>query len=1377
MKANISKITLQNSCMRDLGSIYKNIFLLDNYEELSVFLNNIYKEYYSSFLYFNRARIEKILLDESEIVQVNNEDINFNGLKSLFYFSLAINHKKYVINYSYDLNFINDLYLKIKDEKGKLTKLFLYIIYYIIFENFKGISDLDDTLTSEENDQRTEEIENLITEQLKILKTFNLNISFDDDDVPDIEEIYIKIIISLIKDKKFDKFEYVSDIMQQLDTENIELTQKMLEELKKEFNDYSKKEYINSYKIKNFDSLNNEEIINFNFCLLKYIFKNDIYIYNIQFLLDSKKSIEMVFEYNFMKIKNLIITNSNNNSNEQDERKIFILKKFLNLEYYINLDEFVLLEEILKYFNQFLLSKKEEIKELEEIIKLKDKDRVDKYIFYYKISKRRNKRYKLLRFIYDSKNKTFNENSFLKKVVEPWENSYERSIHDKKYSKMKMKKEIFNFFSDENNRDYLLQIFKHEEIESFIKYYNLNSNINIVKIYYQNYFPESKREDIEKIESNKYESKINEYLNDLDLAKKMNNFYVFISKVFNLENKYKTEKEINEKLKEWENISKKLEEKKFDIDDEIKIRLIQFFNKENNKEKFRELLSEESFKFLKEQKEEIIKEIVNYYKIFFPETKKELIESIENGNINDEILEEYSFVKEMNLRKPFIFSLLDEEKQNDKNEKEINEAKEKWNSIENAIKNEQFDKIDIDTRNKIIKFFKNKDDDNFKFIKEIFNEAIIDKFVNDEFKKENKIEIEEQYKIEKDEKIYDKIEDDETRDKTGSKANKEMEKKEVLQNLSILLSLEQKKEIEIIKIKLNDIYIEKNKFDEWIKCNWGKKDKEEHKIIEFIEDFKEQLEIGYTNNFKLVLELYIERTNNNDFSCEYRFFDGKSSINYKSYSEFGLLKNISVSDGFEHLKKEINDKKYNISPKKTENVKTKEDEENDITLSKISKLPEDNKYFSKLANTYQVLLFIKVMGNHNENNSTYTAEFIREFKNHRLLSGGTNKSLKLYDEEFNEETQKEITEIKEWIYNTIEVESRPNYLEFIGCSTKEIYKFIDQVDFSFNTWELKLNKCYAFLQMDIKIKKEIQVVSKKKNKKKKNKSVETLEKIIRYHVIAGKGGVICLEDMFLDDPKMNHFYIIKDKTYRNVFKINESKIALTSNSVLFDGEDKLIIYDFSKNDNLSEEDKANGVIGKKEYEFYGSFISSNNGLEMASENVLLCACKKYLRGQKNGIYVVFINNYEESQFYETGKFEVNCFCPILKKVMKYSSKINENVDYYEKTDYFFVGGFDSKTREGKIKLYKLAREREQNKVNGIQFLQDIDIDHTDEITDKNNEEEQKPEKRYKFKGFNGAISCIIQSTKYYNIIASCYDGNIYLLSKPNLGAYNIKLYE
>ena len=55
------------------------------------------------------------------------------------------------------------------------------------------------------------------------------------------------------------------------------------------------------------------------------------------------------------------------------------------------------------------------------------------------------------------------------------------------------------------------------------------------------------------------------------------------------------------------------------------------------------------------------------------------------------------------------------------------------------------------------------------------------------------------------------------------------------------------------------------------------------------------------------------------------------------------------------------------------------------------------------------------MGNHNENNSTYTAEFIREFKNHRLLSGGTNKSLKLYDEEFNEETQKEITEIKEWI--------------------------------------------------------------------------------------------------------------------------------------------------------------------------------------------------------------------------------------------------------------------------------------------------------------------------------------------------------------------------
>ena len=54
--------------------------------------------------------------------------------------------------------------------------------------------------------------------------------------------------------------------------------------------------------------------------------------------------------------------------------------------------------------------------------------------------------------------------------------------------------------------------------------------------------------------------------------------------------------------------------------------------------------------------------------------------------------------------------------------------------------------------------------------------------------------------------------------------------------------------------------------------------------------------------------------------------------------------------------------------------------------------------------------------------------------------------------------------------------------------------------------------------------------------------------------------------------------------------------------------------------------------------------------------VLLCACKKYIKNQKNGILLVNINEKDSSQneakisyiFYNTKNFEVYCFCPISK---------------------------------------------------------------------------------------------------------------------------------
>ena len=63
----------------------------------------------------------------------------------------------------------------------------------------------------------------------------------------------------------------------------------MFDELKKVFD--SNEDYIQNYNIDTFDDLKNSKIINFYYLLFKYIFKNSIYIYNINFLYNNRKNI------------------------------------------------------------------------------------------------------------------------------------------------------------------------------------------------------------------------------------------------------------------------------------------------------------------------------------------------------------------------------------------------------------------------------------------------------------------------------------------------------------------------------------------------------------------------------------------------------------------------------------------------------------------------------------------------------------------------------------------------------------------------------------------------------------------------------------------------------------------------------------------------------------------------------------------------------------------------------------------------------------------------------------------------------------------------------------------------------------------------------
>ena len=89
-----------------------------------------------------------------------------------------------------------------------------------------------------------------------------------------------------------------------------------------------------------------------------------------------------------------------------------------------------------------------------------------------------------------------------------------------------------------------------------------------------------------------------------------------------------------------------------------------------------------------------------------------------------------------------------------------------------------------------------------------------------------------------------------------------------------------------------------------------------------------------------------------------------------------------------------------------------------------------------------------------------------------------------------------------------------------------------------------------------------------------------------------------------------------------------------------------------------------------------------------------------------------------------------------------------------------VGGFDNEKSEGLIKLFRIFYEEKINEEMykayhaKCEFLQDI-------VFDKNED----------FEGFEGPISCIIQSKLYKNILVTCYDGKVYALSSPNLSFY------
>ena len=293
-------------------------------------MTDIYEKYpqeNKKIFYFNRKKIlydldTKFTFDKKDLDNINSS-VN---LSELFYLSLLLSFtKENAINYDYPFEYCSLIYnYTEKNNLSHIQKIIMSKIVMDLYDYYECILDEDEDNSKDINKYKKEinenkkKSKNMIEYRLEELEKENLKIDFEYDK-KNIEYFYAQIIISLIKGNKFNDYEYCYNIINQLDLENIYITENIYKELSKFFNNQNNQnDYINKYTIDKIDDCLDEVKINFYYILFKYILKSTIYIFGIKFLFNNYKNF-------YKKIKIL-----NNPENQNNEKILEIIGVFQN---------------------------------------------------------------------------------------------------------------------------------------------------------------------------------------------------------------------------------------------------------------------------------------------------------------------------------------------------------------------------------------------------------------------------------------------------------------------------------------------------------------------------------------------------------------------------------------------------------------------------------------------------------------------------------------------------------------------------------------------------------------------------------------------------------------------------------------------------------------------------------------------------------------------------------------------------------------------------------------------------------------------------------------------------------------------------------------
>ena len=499
------------------------------------------------------------------------------------------------------------------------------------------------------------------------------------------------------------------------------------------------------------------------------------------------------------------------------------------------------------------------------------------------------------------------------------------------------------------------------------------------------------------------------------------------------------------------------------------------------------------------------------------------------------------------------------------------------------------------------------------------------------------------------------------------------------------------------------------------------KDKEIQEKVEYIilklldSEYYHQKIINFTK------ENSLKRTVNSDYSTKVYSDNKNSKENNKSLNIFNEEElNASLKSNKSKSKSKTYNKDYINNDNESQNSSAYKKEEDDLSKKRDK------------SSELEVLEFIEII-------KKEQSQF-KKLSNNYYISGG-KEELSLYDSLYHFKTKINLGKdfpLYSSFYYIDEINCDSNQIKIaILCKSKYYVVNFDLDNFTSNSKDFPTDLTFQ--------------------------SMFSIPQTENKYIMTGNKGIYNTTTDF--NSPINGNNVIEKPSFIGGINIDENTLALVSNNIIPNGEDKLILYNKITNGTILE------ISGH-------SFRISSNCLSLIENEkdgkkmkILLCACKKYTKEQKNGILLVDLSKFGESKkvnelFYETGPFEVDCFCPI--SIVENTNSISEEITKKEnieikKTDFFFVGGFDDDKREGIIKLYKLNYNN--NKID-IEFIQDIINNYKN--NSENSSDKRKDSKGYTFEGFDRSITSIIQSNIIGNILVTSMDGNVYLFKPPNI---------